>query len=262
MKRHLHLFVAYLRVSVMNEIQYRANLFIQLFQSLLSLITGLVALALVFSYTDSVAGWGPHELLALMGVHLLVGGLIAMTIRPNMERLMDDVQEGTLDYALTKPADTQWLISVREVRIWRTVDVTTGLIVLGVAMWQLHETIGIGQVLAFAIALLLGGLIVYSVWLMLATASFWFVRLWNVLDIFDSLYQTGRWPLDIYPDWLRLGVTFLVPVAFAVTVPTQALIDRLTLETLLTAVAVALLLLAVSRWVFRQGLQHYGGASA
>ena len=38
---------------------------------------------------------------------------------------MEDVQQGTLDYALTKPEDAQVLVSVREFRIWQSVDVVS-----------------------------------------------------------------------------------------------------------------------------------------
>ncbi|MGQ0570362.1 MAG: ABC-2 family transporter protein, partial [Armatimonadota bacterium] len=80
----------YLRVGVMSEVQYRVNFFVQLLQSLVALGTGLVALALVFTYTDTLAGWSHAELLAVMGVHILVGGIIRTSIQPNMQRLMDD----------------------------------------------------------------------------------------------------------------------------------------------------------------------------
>jgi ABC-2 type transport system permease protein len=68
--------------------------------------------------------------------------------------------------------------------------------------------------------------------------------------------------VGIYPTWLSTGLTFLVPVAFAVTVPAEALTGRLTWQTLLGAAALAVALLLLARWVFRQGLRHYGGASA
>src|SRR3990172_1313273 len=99
------------RIAEMNELQYRVIFFVQVFQSLLALAAGLVGLALVFSYTGELGGWSPPELLAVMGVFIFMGGLIRTTIQPNMERLMGDIQEGTLDYALTKPADSQALVS-------------------------------------------------------------------------------------------------------------------------------------------------------
>ena len=60
-----------------------------------------------------------------------MGGVIGTFIQPNMERLMEDVRQGTLDFVLTKPDDAQVLVSVREIRIWQLVDVVIGVVVLG-----------------------------------------------------------------------------------------------------------------------------------
>jgi ABC-2 type transport system permease protein len=253
---------AYFRIGALNELQYRVNFFIQLFESFLALATGLVGLALVFSHTSSLGGWSRPELLVVMGVHILMGGLIKTTIQPNMERLMGDVQQGTLDYTLVKPSDSQLLVSVREVRVWQGVDIIMGLIILIIAVLQLQSRIGIGQALAFAAALLLGGLMIYSFWLILTTGAFWVVRMDQIVELFQGVYQAGRWPVGIYPGWLRSGLTFLVPVAFAVTVPAEALTGRLTSQTLLGAAALAFALLLAARWVWFTGLRNYTGASA
>jgi ABC-2 type transport system permease protein len=252
----------FFRIGAMNELQYRVNFFVQLFQSFLALVTGLVGLALVFNHTTDLAGWTRPELLAVMGVHILMGGLIRATIQPNMERLMGDIQAGTLDFALTRPADAQMLISIREVRIWQFVDVLMGLIILGYAALNLQQRVGALQVSAFIIALLIGAVIIYCFWLILTTGAFWVIRMEQVVELFQGVYQAGRWPVGIYPDWLRTGLTFLVPITFAVTVPAEALANRLNLETLLLAFGIMLGLLAFSRWFWQVGVRNYSGASA
>ena len=253
---------AYFRVGALNELQYRVNFFIQVFQSFLALGTGLVGLALVFNHTDSLSGWSRPELLAVMGIHILMGGLIKTTIQPNMERLMGDVQQGTLDYTLTRPADSQVLVSVREVRIWQVVDILMGLIVLVVALVQIQHRVGLWQALGFGIALVMGGLMIYCFWLMLTTGAFWVVRMDQIVELFQGVYQAGRWPIGIYPVWLRTGLTFLVPVAFAVTVPAEALTGRLTWQTMVGAAALTAFLFVLARWVWKTGLRNYTGASA
>ena len=102
----------------------------------------------------------------------------------------------------------------------------------------------------------------YSFWVILATISFWFIRIENMLMIFQGMYDAARWPVTIYPGWLRAALTFLVPVTFAVTVPAQALVGRLTADFLIGTVALALVLLAVSRLFWKIGVRHYSGASA
>lgn len=252
----------FLRVGAMNELQYRVNFFIQVLQSLIALGIGLVGLALVFAHTTTLDGWTVNELLVVVGVYTIMGGIITSTVQPNMQRLMDDVQQGTLDYALTKPADAQVYVSVREFRIWETVNILTGAIVLGVAIARLNEHLGVWSALGFAVALILGGLMIYSFWLIMTIGAFWVVRMDNILELFQGIYQAGRWPVTIYPNWLQLGLTFLVPIAFAVTVPSEALTNRLNLTTLGLAVALTAALLVFARWFWRTGLRRYSGASA
>ena len=84
--------------------------------------------------------------------------------------------------------------------------------------------------------------------LLLAVArdgAFWFVRMWYLPELFEGVFQTGRWPIGIYPHWLRFGVTFLVPIAFAVTVPAEAFTSRLDWQTLALAAGFAVVALRV-----------------
>jgi ABC-2 type transport system permease protein len=258
----LRLFWAFFRIGVMGEAAYRINFFIQLFQSLMELATSLAGLAVIFSYTDALGGWSPDEVLALVGVYFLIGGMIGLVIQPGMEELIESVREGTLDFTLTKPEDAQLLVSLRSVNIWRLIDILLGFGVLAAALIRLGEHVGTAQAASFGVMLLSGGAIIYGFWLILATLSFWFVRVENILEIFQSMYEAGRWPISLYPGWLRFALTFVVPVAFATTVPAEALTGRLGGTTILGAVALAVVLLVGSRLVWQRGLRQYSGASA
>jgi len=258
----LYLALNYLRIGILNEFQYRVNFFVQMGQSLVSLATGLIGLWLVFSHTSELNGWTRPELLAVMGIHILMGGLIQAYIQPNMGRLMEEIQMGTLDYALTKPADAQLLVSIREFRLWQLTDVLVGVIVLLVAVYQYHGVVGIWQSLAFIAALIMGAVLVYCFWLILTSTAFWIVRVDEMVNLFQGIYAAGRYPVGIYPRWLRTGLTFLVPVAFAVTVPASALTSRLTPLTLLGTLALTVFFIILARLIWRLGLRNYSGASA
>jgi ABC-2 type transport system permease protein len=260
--RPLRLTWLFFRIGALNDLQYRANFWLQLLQSAIQLGTGLAVLSLVFSQVPALNGWTQPELLAVMGVHILMGGVIGAFIQPSMERLRQDIREGTFDFVLTKPEDIQVLSSVREIRIWQAVDVIVGLAVLGIAIGQLQQGLGPVEALAFGAALLIGGLMIYSFWLVITTIAFWIIRIDEIAELFQGLYQSGRWPVTIYPGWLRASLTFLVPIAFAVTVPAQALTQRLTLDTFLLAAGFGIAVLFLSRAFFRFGLKHYSGASA
>jgi ABC-2 type transport system permease protein len=252
----------YLRIGVLNELQYRVNFFIQLLQSFVAVATGLIGLSLVFGQVDNLRGWSQPELLAVMGVHILMGSIIRSAIQPNMERLMNDVLNGTLDFALTKPADAQTLVSVREFRFWQLTDSVVGLVIIGIAVAQLQSALSVLQILAFIAALTMGAIMLYCVWLMVTSIAFWVIRVGDIIELFQGLFAAGRWPVSIYPDWLRTGMTFLVPVAFAVTIPAEAMTNRLTAESMLFALGLTVLFMLMARGVWLLGLRSYSGASA
>jgi ABC-2 type transport system permease protein len=259
---YLRLLAVFFRIGALNELQYRANFYVQLLESLLGLATGLTGLAVVFAHTDTLNGWVPAELLIVLGMYFLIGGILRTVVRPSMQRLMEQVRLGTLDYTLLKPEDSQVLVSVSQVEVWKLADIVVGLVTVVVGVLRLGADVGAARAGAFALALPAGAAAVYSILLVLATCSFWFVRVENILVIFQSMYEAGRWPVGIYPQWLRLSLTFLVPVAFATTVPAEALAGRLTGWTLLGALLLAAALLALSRRFWRVGIRRYSGASA
>jgi ABC-2 type transport system permease protein len=131
-----------------------------------------------------------------------------------------------------------------------------------IALLQLDDGIGAWQVAGFGLTLIAGVAIVYSFLLVLITTAFWVVRVDNILVIFQSMYEAGRWPVGIYPPVLRATLTFLVPIAFAITIPASSLVGRLEWPVFVGTLALATAMLAVSRWFWRQGIRHYAGASA
>ena len=262
MMRLLSVVFSHVRISIANELQYRVNFFVQLLQSLVGLAVGLVSISLVFRYTDQLGGWKQPDLLIVMGIYITVGGFIATLVQPNMERLLREIHRGSLDFALLKPVDSQVMASIRDLRFWALTDVVMGLIVVGVGVTRLGRGIVAWQGFTFACALLLGCVVIYSFWLILTSLAFWFVRLEDLFMIFQAINGAGRWPVSIYPSWLRILLTFLVPVAFAITVPAEALTGRLTPPALLGSLAITAVFAALARLIWSRALRHYSGASA
>ncbi|MGH2560592.1 MAG: ABC transporter permease [Thermomicrobiales bacterium] len=253
----------YVKLGALNALQYRANFFFDLIGVASYLVSVLLTLGLIFRQTDTLNGWNGDELIALVGIQILVGGFVGLVIRPSLQQLMENIRLGTLDFMLTKPADSQLLASVQQVNFGAAAEVLVGLAVIGTALVRLGAAIGALDAIAFVILILAGLVIVTCFLTLLSTCSFWFVRLDNILVIFQSAFsEAGRWPITIYPGWLRISLTVLIPVAFAVTVPAESLTGRLTASTMLTTLALAVGFATVARWFWRFGLKHYTGASA
>jgi ABC-2 type transport system permease protein len=242
--RLLWLFV---RLGIMHEFAYAANLVAQGVSSVLGLAASLFFLGAVFAHTDTLVGWRAPELLAVLAAFYLLSGLLGTIVQPSLQAFVNDVVHGTLDFTLTRPRDAQVLVSIGRVDVWRLVDVFLGMGLLIVAVVQLDGGFGPVQAAEFVVVLVAGGVTMYSCCLLLATLAFWLVRMDNELIVFLSFWEAARWPVDIYPSWLRGLLTFLVPLAFATTVPAQTLSSHLQPMMFITAFGMAGGLLAAAR---------------
>jgi ABC-2 type transport system permease protein len=252
----------FIRLGVLHELAYGANLAAQVVSSTLGLIASLLFLGAVFANSPTVAGWRVPDLLAVLAAFYLLTGLLGTFVQPSLQIFIDDVLHGTLDFTLTRPRDAQLLVSIQQVNVWRLVDIGLGLGLLIVALVQLDGRVGPAQAAGFIVVLVTGAMTMYSCCLLLATLAFWFARMDNVLIVFLSFWEAGRWPVDVYPGWLRSVLTFLVPVALATTVPARVLSGQVHPIMLAAVLAAASGLLVVTRLVWLRGLRHYSGASA
>jgi ABC-2 type transport system permease protein len=201
-------------------------------------------------------------MVTLLGVFRMMNGIIGMLIAPNMRLIMDDVREGKLDFVLLKPINAQFFASFRRIIVWRIADITLGAILIVIASLRLAASLTLLKLGLFLVMLAAGAVIIYSFWLVLATMAFWLTRVNNMEMVFWNVFEAGRYPVEIYRPAIRLGLTYVVPLAFITTFPAAALVGRTHAGGLLLAVLFAAGSLAVASAYWRYGLRHYSGASA
>lgn len=261
---YLRLIRSFAGASTQNELAYQANFWISLLHSLLNLGTGVLGLAVLFGQVETISGWDFASTLALLGTYLVIGALRGLFLGPSLEALagMDgEIWTGRFDFTLLRPVDVQFLASFRAWRPLALLDLVLGVGVLGVALNQLAATLTPAALLAFGLALAAAVTILYAILLAFAGLVFWnpgFLFTW----LFDALFQMARYPTGLYPGWLRLILTWVVPVGLMTTVPAQALTGSLPPGLLPGSLLLALALLLGASALFRTGLRRYASASS
>jgi ABC-2 type transport system permease protein len=260
--RFVRLLRLFTRAELQFALEYRANLVLSLVEEMVVVLTSLAAVFILFNHTGAINGWTLPQMLVLLGVYYVVQGAQAMVFEASFERFMEHVRMGTLDFILIKPVDSQFMISTRHVQVPQLGQVVLGFVVLSAGLIQVGEQLTLASALAFAATLACGLALVYSLLLVLSTFSFWFVRVENLLAIFWSFLDAGRFPVDMYPGWLRVTLSTVVPIGIAVTIPAQAIAGRLDSSGLLTMLLGTGGVWLFAGWFWRRGLRSYTGASA
>ena len=249
------------RLNAVEELQYRANFFASILATAFWIATALLTLALFFRHTTRLGGWEYWEVVVLLGVFNALTGVIEAVLRPGIGQLADDVKSGALDLVLMRPADPQLFVSFRRLDLWRVTDIVLGLALSGYALFRLGHVPTIWQSAAFLVALAAAALVVYAIWVALMSLAFWFVAVENIAVLFDAVYEGARYPVSAYPGALRFVFVYLLPIAWATTVPASALTGRLSPLIGLGTAAVGATAFLLSRLLWRTALKRYTGAS-
>jgi ABC-2 type transport system permease protein len=258
----LKLIQTFIKINLQIALAYRVDTAINIFINGMWLVWELFSLSIIFNNTDTLGGWGPGELVALLGVFRLVNMLMAAMIWPATEKFNSSVRDGSLDYTLLMPANSLFLISFARVVLWRIWDLALGvtLVIVGVSMSG--GAASLANLLSFMLLVGAGMTVIYSLWVVLISATFWFIKFDNNVTILQALLDSGRYPATIYPPWLRLIVTFVVPIALATTVPLQGLRGELAVWQVLLFLGVGAASFLVASQVWRLGVRRYSGASS
>jgi len=260
----MRLIAHFIRASFLEETAYRANFVINLLYSLLNLTTGVLGVAVLFGQVEQVRGWDFNRTLALLGIYLVVSALRSVFISPSLDALagMDgEIWSGQFDFTVLRPVNTQFLASFRRWRLFALVDLLLGLGVLGAAVYRLSAGLTLVRLLSFLLALSAGVAILYAILLIFAALVFWspgVLFTW----VFDGIFQMARYPLGLYPGWLRLVLTWVVPVGMITTLPAEALTGLASPAALLGALALAVCLVAAASGLFQVALRRYTSASS
>lgn len=261
MRRYLRLWRIFLAHSLIQDLEYRWNWWMNAFHTLLSLGSSALVLLVVFTQRDAIGGWSFDQALTLLGVYLLIEGITVVFLVPNLNRVPQYVRRGELDYLLLKPIAARFIVSTRYASVWWVPQLGLALAVIAWGMAR-QGTATLAHAAALAVMLAAAIAILYAVWFALTTTAFWFVKVDNVSELFTAFFAAGRFPIGAYPGWVRALLTFVVPVAFLTTVPAEAAAGTLTWGWALGALAAAALLLTLSQVLWRHALASYTSASS
>ncbi len=258
----LKLLSAFFKVNVQMSLAYRADTVVNILLNLMWLGWELLSLNIIFNNTDTLGGWGLGELIALLGVFRLVNTMMIALIWPNTEKFNQSIRDGSMDYTILQPVNSMFLITFSRITVWRIWDLVLAVVLILLGVNMAEEVTSAAQILTFILLSLSGMIVIYSLWIVLIALTFWFVKFDNNVTILQALMDSGRYPATVYPAWLRIIVTFIIPIALATTIPLQALRGELNVTQVFIFIGVSVASFVIASRVWKAGLKQYSGASS
>jgi ABC-2 type transport system permease protein len=272
--------LTFARNSIVRELSFRTNFVLQSISSISWALMNFGLYKIIYAHTRQIGSWGEHEFFVFLATMWIINSIVQAFFMPNADEFSELIRTGNLDYALLKPIDTQFLISFTRIDWSQLTNLASGLIILGLSLFQLtHQAmnplvIAPWTVLAYVFFLACGIVVMYGLMFTLAATSVWLGRNQNLYTFWFYITNFYRYPMEIYQrgvlGWsLFATFTFIIPILVVVNVPARLLARPVRphwheFEWAFAALAVVAAVgsLAVSRFVFRLALNSYRSASS
>jgi len=251
-----------IRTSVLVTVIYRAQLFVWLISGVAPLFMMLIWWEL--SRDQVIGGYAASDFVAyFLGIYL-VRQLTAVWV---IFVLNDEIRHGTLSGRLLKPVAPFWFHVAEHLgQMLVRAPIVVTVFCIGASLFDL-DLLGIARQLPFfLVSLVLAWIIIFHIYYCVGLLAFWMANSVALDALVWSMYTVlggTLIPVDLFPEATR-SIVALLPFASALDFPVKVLIGKAAGIELLYGFAAqlfwVLVLVALRRGLWRQGLKRFSGA--
>ncbi len=262
LRRYGRVYAACVRNCLARELEFRSNFLFSAVSTAVWAVLSIVLAGLVFTNVREIRGWDMDRMFILTGSFLIVESLMSTLFQRNMQKLSELVNKGELDFVLTRPISSQFLVSIRYLDFGDLPTAVVGLVYVGLGVQRLGLQPGPVEMALYALLLLCALASFYALWFMTVTLVLYTGRIENISAIMDPVLRLGRMPTDVFHGVTRPLLVYVIPIAAISTLPSQALLGILDPAVAPYQVVLALVLLWASHRFWHFSLRRYTSASS
>ena len=266
-------FFTFIRNGVIRETMFQANFLIQIVTRGFWFFAQVALFRIIYSRVPEINGWTENQYFAFMATGMLINGIVETFFMPNCANLSEQIRTGRLDFALLKPIDSQFLVSMERINLAMVSQILLAVALLLSSLQQIGKPvslIGVAEYLAFVIA---GVAFFYSLMITMACSSILLGRNQGLYDFWFYITVFARYPRSIYDgrdssrteggEVLQFAFSYVMPILLVITVPARTILGTLSQpHWAVVAVAAAGSGLLISRLLFHWSLRFYRSASS
>lgn len=261
MRRYLDIYRDFIKQYFKILMQSKANFFIGVFCFVLSQITGILFLTLIFGQIPNLNGWSFYQILFIYGFAQLPRGLDHLIADQLWYFSRDTIVKGEFDRYLLRPLNPLFQLFAETLQLDAFGELLVGIVITVYSLVHLDVRITVIKIFAFIIAILAGSVIYTSVKLFFASLSYWIKQSFPILNIVYMFSDFTKYPNSIYGKGIQIILSYIIPFAFTAFIPASYFLDK---ESFIYAIGgtciVAVLVGIISYSVWKIGMKSYESA--
>ena len=207
------LYSKYIKMHRKSAFQFKANMAMLGFSSVLVSIGEILSVFILFSTFEKVGYWGFYEAALMFGVITTVYSFTECFAR-GFDEFARLIKSGNLDRLLVRPVNIIYQIFGSKIEFPQLARTALGIVVSIIALTHLNIAWTFAKVLVLLSMYACGICIILGVMVIGAGISIFTVEKLEFINIItDGTKELSYYPIDIFTKWLRNIFTFVIPVA-------------------------------------------------
>jgi len=267
-KKSILLLRANIIYSFQQDTAFIFNNWTNLLSTIFFTISWILLINIIYSNTNSVAGYNKDEMLLFALLSQIVFYMAYTICMPNIKDFISSVNSGGLDLLLTKPVPSLFYVMTKKMNLMSILrDGTIPLLFIALSINYQNISALPLNVAASIIILLLGIISTFATLFISAVPVFWLGQSEAITDFvaltgFDAIADI---PYEGFnPFWpAKFLFTWILPFLVADALSTSVFLGKTPIvEGLLIAVATTCISVTILAYIWRKALKSYSSASS
>ncbi len=259
---YLRIWLACARYSVVRTMMFRFDFIMWALVEFFWMSVNVFLVAVIYNHTESIAGWSKYQMLLLVGSSMLVQRFVMGFVWTNLFEMARNIRTGHFDFFLAQPGNPLVMVSTRKLDLDGLANAIVAVAVVIYALHQLGIVPSVTALALYALMILCGFILNYSILLITVSLTFWLGAAQGIEGSYFTLMEFSRLPRQAFKGVASIVFVWFLPAVVVSNVPASALIHGFNLANSLWLLAVTLLWLTFAVFVFNRGLRRYASASS
>lgn len=251
------------RYSITRTLMFRGDFFVWSLVELFWMSVNILTITVIYEHTQSIAGWTKYQMVLLVGTSMLIQRFLMGFFWSSIFEMGRNIRSGNFDFYLAQPGNVMFMATTRKLDPDSLLNSLVAAAVVIYAARQLGLDPSAGQIALYALMVLCGVVIHYSILVLSISLAFWLTSAQGIEGIYFTLTEFSRLPRAAFTGIAtQMLFVWLLPVVMITNVPASLLVQGFDLTLSAWLFGSALVWFAAAVFVFNRGLRRYTSASS
>lgn len=261
LKKYCELFLIIFKTSLIADLEYRVNFTVRILVDVLWYFMQILSFEVLYNHTPLIGDWNRSQARVFLGCLFVLDALFMIFVQENAERMGDKVRKGELDFLLTKPVNSQFLVSFQKLATASLANLIIATAFFIYSIYQLEGFMWI-RLLWFIVIVPISLIVTYVTRFMFSCLNLIFVKSESVQFLWYNLYKLGMRPESIHLPFVRKILLTLIPMSFVANVPAKVILEPFNPTLIFWCLVAGPFYIYLSHIFWNYCLKYYSSASS